>query len=94
MDAQQVHNLYLGVVAVWRQEVYVRCLTVDMRCQLLHRSSLVDAHLCGQVGHRWRKAHPYDVLHVNVVAEKPFFVLVNIDDAHQPVAVLSEVVQE
>ena len=53
-----------------------------------------DAHLCSKVADGGRKAHPYDVLHVDVIAEEPFFVVINIDDSHQTVTVLPEVIQE
>ena len=53
---------------------------------------LGDAHLGGEVADGGREAHPYDVLHVDVVAEEPLLVVVNVDDAYEAVALLAEIV--
>ena len=89
--ARQVHELYHGVVAVGRQKVYA---SLHRASQLLHGSRARHAHLGGQVGDRRRVAHPDDVFHVDVVAVEGLGVIVHVDDAHQPVAVLAEVVGE
>ena len=62
--------------------------------QLLHRGGLHDAHLCGQVAHAGHKAHPYNILNVNIVANEQVAVVVYVDDTHQTVAMLSEVVKK
>ena len=95
MDAQQVHDLYLRVVAVGREEMdFFRGVRREERGESLHRGRLRDAYLSGEVGYAGHEAHPNDVLDVDVVAEEPFLVVVDVDDTHQPVAVLAEIIEE
>ena len=97
MDAQQVHDLYLRVMSVRRQEMHCpvcRDRVATYGTQLRHRGGFADAYLGSQVADGWGEAHPDDVFHVDVVAKQPLFVVVDVDDAHQSVAVLSEIIQE
>ena len=97
VQAQQVHYLNLDVVAIGRQEVdgaAFRAGIVADGLQLGHRSRLCHAHLGSHVGHALHRAVPHDVLDVDVVADEAFAVVVDVDDAHQSVALLSEVIQE
>ena len=95
--AQEVRDGYLRVEAVGRQEVHG--LSVGLRVvydglQLAGGCRLADAHLGGQLADRRHVAHPHDVLDVDVVAEQHLAVVVNVDDAGEPVAVLPEEVEE
>ena len=97
VDAQQVHDLYLGVVAVRGQEVDAAALglgfvTDDL--QLLHGSRVGHAHLGSHVGHAVHRAIPHDILDVDVVAHQDFLIVVDVNHTHQTVALLTEVVQE
>ena len=97
VQAQQVHDLNLDVVPVGRQEVdgaAFRASLVADGLQLCHRSRLRHTHLGSHVGHALHRAVPNDVLDVDVVADEAFTVVVDVDDAHQSVALLSEVIQE
>ena len=97
MDAQQVHDLYLDVVAVGGQEVDGALLGSSLVAERLQRShglGLAHAHLLGQMCHAVHRAIPYDVFDVDVIAEKPLLVIVDVDDTHQSVPVLSEEVEE
>ncbi len=97
MNPQQVHNLYLRVEAVWRQEMHRSVRHRHAAANLNkpgHRGGLRDAHLCGEIGHGRREAHPHDILHVDIIAEEPLLVVVDINHTHQSVAVLAEVIQE
>ena len=97
MDAYQVHDLDLRVVAIGRQEMDgpVCCDTVAAQLtETGEGGGAGDAYLGGEVSDGGRKAHPDDVLYVDVIAQKPLLVVVDVDDARQTVAVLTEVVQE
>lgn len=52
------------------------------------------ANLGSQIGHRRCEAHPHNILYIDIIAKEPLFILVNINNTDQPVAVLSEVVKE
>ena len=97
MDAQQIHDLNLRVVTIWGQEVYGLLLgdsLVANGLQLLHGSRLCNANFCSKVGYRWCKAHPYDILNVDVIAEQHLYVVVDVNDTHKTVAVLTKIVKE
>ena len=97
MDSQQVHDLDLDVVAVGRQEVDAAMLAQGVGhdgAQGLHRSRVDHAYLRGHVGHGVDGSKPYDVLDVDVVADKGLLIVVDIDHTDQSVALLSEIVQE
>ena len=97
MDSQQVHDLDLDVVAVGRQEVDAAMLAQGVGhdgAQGLHRSRVGHAYLRGHVGHGVDGSKPYDVLDVDVVADKGLLIVVDIDHTDQSVALLSEIVQE
>ena len=64
------------------------------RCWGLHRSRVGHAYLRGHVGHGVDGSKPYDVLDVDVVADKGLLIVVDIDHTDQSVALLSEIVQE
>ena len=92
MDAQQVHDLDLDVVAVGRQEVDAAMLAQGVGhdgAQGLHRSRVGHAYLRGHVGHGVDGAEPYDILDVDVVADKGLLIVVDIDHTDQSVALLS-----
>ena len=92
MDAQQIHGLYLRVETIWRQEMHGFAIYDFL--QILHRGGLGDAHLCSEIADAGRVAHPYDILHVDIIAEEPFLVVVDINHTYESIAVLTEVVQE
>ena len=69
MNVQQIHDLYLRVVAVGRQEVNLLARFLGNCYQFLqfgHRGSLCDAHLSGQISHAGHEAHPHNVVDVDV----------------------------
>ena len=66
----------------------------DIGCKFLHRSSLADTNLSGEVSHRGGIAHPYNVLDIDIVTEKDLLVIIDVDNAYQSVAMLSEIVKE
>ena len=94
--AQQVENLYHDVVTVGRQEVY---LALEPQCvvayclQALHWCAVAYSHLCRHVVDAVG-AVPDDVLNRDVVANEGLDVVVDVDDSHEPVPVLSEIIQE
>lgn len=51
-------------------------------------------YLCRHIGNAVHGAVPDDVFNVDVITDEPFLVVVDIDDTHQSVAFLSEIVQE
>ena len=67
---------------------------VAYRLQAAHRSRPFHAHLVGHVSHRVHRTEPNDVLNVDVVANQCLRIVVDVDDAHQSVAPLSEEIQE
>ena len=97
MDAQQVHNLNLGVVTIGRQEVDAAALGLGLvtdGLQLLHRRRVGHAHLGGHVGHTVDRAIPHDVLDIDIIPDQGLHVVVDVDDAYQAIALLTEVVEE
>ena len=97
MDAEQIENLYLYVVAVRRQEVNLAFLLQGLvagTLQRAHRCSVLHAHLCREVMHAVHAAIPYDVFDVDVVAEDCLTVVVDVDHSDESVSVLSEIIQE
>ena len=97
MDAQQVHDLDLGVVAVRGQEMDAaalgtRLVTDDL--QLLHGGRIGHTHLGGHVGYTVHRAIPHDILDIDVVTHQDFLIVVDVNHTHQPVTLLPEVVQE
>ena len=62
--------------------------------ELGHRGRLLHTHLCSEICHRRGEAHPYDILHVDIIAKQHLLVVVDVDHTHQSVAVLSEIVEE
>ena len=97
MDAHEVGDLYHGVVAVGGQEVHLLTLGaggVDHRRQLCHGGAVGHAGFLGKVVDGGHEACPNDVLDVDIVADEPLAVGVDVDDANQPFAVLGEVVEE
>ena len=97
MDAEEVEYLELDVVAIRRQEVNLALLRhgiVADGLQALHRSGVVDAHLLCEVVNALHAAIPYDVLNVNIVTYQGLYVVVNVDDTHKSVTLLSEIIKE
>ena len=62
--------------------------------EICHRAGVFHSHFFGKVLHGWYETCPDDVLDVDVVAKEVFLVIVDVDDSHQPVTVLSEVIEE
>ena len=62
--------------------------------QALHRSGVVDAHLHCEVVNALHAAIPYDVLNVYIVTYQGLYVVVNVDDTHKSVTLLSEIIKE
>ena len=97
VNAQQIKDLEFDVVAVGRQEVNLALqahgLVAD-GAEGRHRSRVADAHLSSKIGHAVHRAIPHDVFDVDVVAYEGFRVVVHVNHAHQPVALLSEVIEE
>ena len=84
-------------MAVWQQEMNASSLLlshVAQHLQVCHRRSALDAHLSCHVGYAVDRAIPYDVFYVDVVAYEHVAVVVNVYDADQSVALLSEVIEE
>ena len=97
VDAQQVVQLYFDVVAVGGKEVEGAALAAGLVAEFLqvaHRSAVGYTHLGGHVAHTVHTAVPYDVFYVDVVADEGLLILVDVDHAHQAVALLTEVVEK
>ena len=62
--------------------------------EMLHRGRVLHANLFGHVLDAVYRAKPNDVFYIDVVANQGFGVVVNVDDAHQSVSVLSEIIQK
>ena len=71
-----------------------RRASATMVRRAFHRSRVGHAYLRGHVGHGVDGAEPYDILDVDVVADKGLLIVVDIDYTDQSVALLSEIVQE
>ena len=97
MYAQEVHQLYLYVMAVGGQEMNLPSLSLSLfhqLCQLAHGGAVSHAALGGQVSHAVHLSEPYDVLDVDVVADEVFLAFIGINHAYQAFAVLAEIIQE
>ena len=97
MNAQQVEQLDLRVVAVGRQEMNLPLLPerlVADYLQLLHRSRQLHAHLVGHIPDGVHRTEPHDILYIDVVAHQRLRTVVDVNHTHQSVALLSEIVQE
>ena len=97
VEAQQVHDLNLDVMAVRRQKMngatFGAGLVAD-GLQLSHRCRVGNTHLRCHVGHALNGTIPDDVFDVDVIADEAFAVVVDVDDAYQSVALLTEVIEE
>ena len=62
--------------------------------QTPHRSAVAYPHLCRHVVDAVDRAVPDDVLYRDVITDECLDVVVDVDDAHEPVPVLSEIIQE
>ena len=62
--------------------------------QTPHRSAVAYPHLCCHVVDAVDRAVPDDVLYRDVITDECLDVVVDVDDAHEPVPVLSEIIQE
>ena len=97
MNAEQIHDLDHVVVTVGRKEmdgaVLVLGLVAD-HLKLFHGSGTMDAHLSSQVAHTVNTAIPHDILNVDVIANQHLSAFVNVDNAHQSISPLPEIVQE
>lgn len=51
-------------------------------------------HLGGHVAHTVNRTVPHDVLNINVVTHKRLAVVVDVDDTHETVTLLSEKIKE
>ena len=97
MNTQQVHNHDLGVMTLGGQKVNLSLSfqsLVHNIAQLLQGGRRADAYLGSQVADAGHKTHPHDILDVDVITNEHLFVVVNVDNAHQCVAVLPEVIQK
>ena len=97
MDAQQVEQLDLRVMAVGRQEMNLPLLPerlVADHLELLHRSRQLNAHLVGHIPDGVHRTEPHDILNIDVVAHQRLRAVVDVNHTHQSVALLSEIVQE
>ena len=97
MDAEQIGYHEHGVVPVWRQEVYLPVILqgcVANGLKLFHGRSAGHACAAGHVGHAVNRTIPYDVVDVDVVADKSLGALVQVDYSYQPVAAETEIIQE
>ena len=97
MNAQQIHYLNHGVVAIGRQEMncafLAQCLVADV-LQLFYRKRLGYTDLCSKVGNTIDRSVPNNIFDVDVVADKHFVVVVYVDDAYESVALHPEIVAE
>ena len=97
MNAEKVHYLYLGIVAVGRKEVNLALCCNGIaayRTEVGHRGAIGNAHLSGKVGHAVNGAVPHNILDIDIVANEIFLIVVNIYHTHKSVAPLPEIVQE
>ena len=97
MDAQHVHELNHGVVAVRRQEMdaLTACFCLlDEVGKALHRQSLGHATFGCHIGHAVHRTEPNDILDVYIVAHKVLLVVIHIDNASQALAMQPEEIEE
>ena len=62
--------------------------------QFFHWRRVSDAYFCGEFSHAVNGSVPYDVLYVDVVADKHLAVVVNIDNSYEAISMLSEIIEK
>ena len=60
----------------------------------LHWSSIGNAYLLCHVVNAVYRTIPYDIFYRDVVANEGLHIIVDIDDAHQSVSLLSEIIKK
>ena len=97
MYAEHVHELYLRVVAIGRQEMHAAALlhsVIDNFIEAFHGSRSAHACLGSKVAYRLHAAIPNDVVNVDFVAVESLNARIGIYDAHESVAVLGKEIEE
>ena len=97
MDAQQIHDLNLRVITVGGQEVDLPVALLGSIADLLqglHGGRMCHAYLLSQIGHAVNTSKPNDIIDVDIVTNQALFVIVAVDDTHEAVSLLSEIIKK